>query len=94
MGGSWAGGVVLQETEIPRGAEPMGIGAGLEGGGTPRAGTAPSLPFPGDPTARTQPGSLSTCSGFAAAPSLFSEPFLLSQPWNGEGRLKEPKAPR
>lgn len=94
MGGSWAGGVVLRETEIPRGAEPMGIGAGLEGGGTLHAGTAPSPPFPGDPTARTQSGSFSTCSGFAAAPSLFSEPFFLSQPWNGEGRLKESKAPR
>lgn len=94
MGGSRAGGVVLRETEIPRGAEPMGIGAGLEGGGTAQAGPAPPLPFPGDPTARTRPGSFSACSGFAAAPSLSSEPFLLSQAWDGEGRLTAFKAPR
>lgn len=43
-----------RETEVPRGAEPMGFGAGPEGGDTPHEDPARSLPFLGHPKARTQ----------------------------------------
>lgn len=79
--------------EGPRGAEPMGVGAGPEGGTHPLTGPAPFRPFPGDPTARTQTGCFSTCSGFAAAPSLFSEPLLppsTKMGWESRGDFESP----